>query len=49
MYEKAVEDKTRFIQKGLKDYSSKRNYDLEKTYQIYQSSSLIGLSTNTIL
>ena len=27
MYEKAVEDKTRFIQKGLKDYSSKRNYD----------------------
>ena len=27
MYEKAAEDKSRFIQKGLKDYSSKRNYD----------------------
>ena len=27
MYEKASEDKTKFIQKGLKDYSSKRNYD----------------------
>ena len=27
MYEKAAEDKSKFIQKGLKDYSSKRNYD----------------------
>ena len=27
MYEKATEDKLKFIQKGLKDYSSKRNYD----------------------
>ncbi len=27
MYEKAAEDKSRFIQKGLKDYSSQRNYD----------------------
>ena len=27
MYEKAAEDNSRFIQKGLKDYSSKRNYD----------------------
>ena len=27
MYEKAAEDKSRFIQKGLKNYSSKRNYD----------------------
>ena len=27
MYEKATEDKSRFIQKGLRDYSSKRNYD----------------------
>ena len=28
MYEKASEDKLKFIQKGLRDYSSKRNYDL---------------------
>ena len=28
MYEKATEDKLKFIQKGLRDYSSKRNYDL---------------------
>ena len=28
MYEKATEDKLKFIQKGLKDYSSQRNYDL---------------------
>ena len=27
MYKKAAEDKSKFIQKGLKDYSSKRNYD----------------------
>ena len=27
MYEKASEDKLKFIQKGLKDYSSQRNYD----------------------
>ena len=27
MYEKAAEDKSKFIQKGLKDYSSQRNYD----------------------
>ena len=27
MYEKATEDKLKFIQKGLKDYSSQRNYD----------------------
>tara|TARA_Y100000816_G_scaffold290265_1_gene278536 strand:- start:3970 stop:5097 length:1128 start_codon:yes stop_codon:yes gene_type:complete len=27
MYEKAIKDKLEFIQKGLKDYSSKRNYD----------------------
>ena len=27
MYKKATEDKLKFIQKGLKDYSSKRNYD----------------------
>ena len=26
-YEKASEDKLKFIQKGLKDYSSQRNYD----------------------
>ena len=28
MYKKATEDKLKFIQKGLRDYSSKRNYDL---------------------
>ena len=28
MYEKATEDKLKFIQEGLRDYSSKRNYDL---------------------
>ena len=28
MYEKASEDKLKFIQKGLRDYPSKRNYDL---------------------
>ena len=27
MYKKAIEDKSNFIQKGLKDYSSQRNYD----------------------
>ena len=27
MYEKANKEKLDFIQKGLKDYSSKRNYD----------------------
>ena len=27
MYKKAAEDKSKFIQKGLRDYSSKRNYD----------------------
>ena len=27
MYEKATKDKLKFIQKGLKDYSSQRNYD----------------------
>ena len=27
MYKKAIEDKSNFIKKGLKDYSSQRNYD----------------------
>ncbi len=27
MYKKAIEDKSKFIQKGLKNYSSQRNYD----------------------
>jgi len=27
MYKKAIEDKSNFVQKGLKDYSSQRNYD----------------------
>ena len=27
MYEKAIKDKSKFIQKGLRDYSSQRNYD----------------------
>ena len=27
MYKKAIEDKSNFIQNGLKDYSSQRNYD----------------------
>jgi hypothetical protein len=27
MYKRAIEDKSNFVQKGLKDYSSQRNYD----------------------